>query len=76
MDHCRRVTLTGIAYFAPDILTSGDADKYEDYTATVTYQFMREADVYVGARYVKGHFKRAPNALFDNGMHVGVRVRF
>jgi hypothetical protein len=71
-----RVTLTGAAYFAPDILTLSDLEKYQDYTAKVGYQFMREAEVYFGARYVKGNFDTAPNALFDNGMHVGFNVEF
>ena len=71
-----RITLTGAAYFAPDIATISDLEKYQDYTAKVGYQFMREAEVYLGVRYVKGNFDTAPNVLFDNGMHVGFHVNF
>ena len=71
-----RITLTGAAYFAADITTISDLEKYQDYTAKVGYQFMREAEVYLGARYVKGNFDTAPNVLFDNGMHVGFHVNF
>jgi hypothetical protein len=71
-----RITLTGAAYFAPDIATISDLEKYQDYTAKAGYQFTREAEIYLGVRYVKGNFDTAPNVLFDNGMHVGFNVKF
>lgn len=71
-----RINVTGAAYFAPDIATLSDLEKYQDYTAKVGYQFTREAEVYLGVRYVKGNFDTAPNVLFDNGMHVGFDVKF
>ena len=71
-----RITLTGAAYFAPDIATISDLEKYQDYTAKVGYQFLREADIYLGVRYVKGNFDTAPDVLFDNGMHIGFNLKF
>jgi len=34
------------------------------------------ADIYIGVRYVKGNFDTAPDVLFDNGMHIGFKVKF
>lgn len=71
-----RITLGVAAYFAPDVLSVGDATKYQDYTLRFAYNVMRQADVYVGARYVKGEYKNAPDAYYDTGMHIGLTLRF
>ena len=71
-----RITFTGAAYFAPDVLTGSGLEKYHDYTVKFGYRFMRDAEVYLGARYVKGEFDAIPNVLFDDGMHIGFNIRF
>ncbi|SVE45506.1 uncharacterized protein METZ01_LOCUS498360 [marine metagenome] len=35
-----------------------------------------EADIIVGAPYVKGNFDTTPDVLFDNDMHIGFKARF
>ncbi len=35
-----------------------------------------EADIDVGAPYVKGNFDTTPDVLFDNDMHIGFKARF
>jgi hypothetical protein len=37
---------------------------------------MRDADIYIGARYAKGEYKKAPDVRYDTGMHVGITLRF
>ena len=71
-----RITLTGAAYFAPDILTGSDLEKYQDYTARLGYQILRDAEIYLGVRYVKGSFDVTPEVLFDDGAHIGFSIRF
>lgn len=71
-----RLTLGAAAYFAPSVLSLGDAEKYQDYTVRVGYNVMRQADIYVGARYVKGEYKNAPDSYYDTGMHIGLTLRF
>jgi hypothetical protein len=71
-----RVTLGASLYFAPDVLTLGDMDKYQEYSARIGYNLLREADIYLGARYVRGDYKKASDALFDTGMHIGITLRF
>ena len=71
-----RVSLTGSAYYAPDILTIGDMEKYQEYGLRLSYNLLREATVYVGARYVKGGYDDAPSVRYDTGMHVGLSIRF
>jgi hypothetical protein len=71
-----RISIRADAYYAPDILTLKDLEKYRDYTIRVAYNLMHEADIYLGARYVKGNFDNDTTVLFDNGMHVGANIRF
>ena len=71
-----RISIRGDAYFAPDILTAMDLEKYEDYTLRVAYNLMQEADIYVGVRYVKAEFDNDTSQLIDNGMHLGIDLRF
>jgi len=72
-----RLSIGGSLYYAPGILAIGDMDKYQEYTFKVSYNVLREADVYIGARYVRGEYdKGAPKSLFDTGMHIGLSLRF
>ncbi|MCP3999832.1 MAG: hypothetical protein GY727_02870 [Gammaproteobacteria bacterium] len=71
-----RVSIRGDAFYAPDILTIMDLDKYEDYTLKVSYSLMHEAEIYVGVRYVKAEFDNNTSQLIDNGMHLGIDLRF
>ncbi len=71
-----RITLTGAAYFAPDVLTGSGLEKYQDYTFRFGYRFMRDAEIYLGARYVKGDFDAAPSVEFDDGAHIGFNIKF
>jgi len=71
-----RIFIAGEAYFAPSVLSIGDMDRYEEYTIRVGYNVMRTADIYIGARYVKGEYDDASDARYDTGMNIGVALRF
>jgi hypothetical protein len=71
-----RVSLTGEAYYAPDILAGGDAEEYIDAAARVAYAVTRQARVYAGVRYVGADFDRAGEPRFDTGLHAGFNVNF
>ena len=71
-----RFAVTGELYWAPDILTGGDAEEYVDGTVRVGYSVTRQADVYVGARYVSADYDDRPSIKFDTGLHAGLNLRF
>lgn len=71
-----RFTVSGEYYWAPDLLSGGDAEKYVDATIRVGYSVTRQADVYVGARYTGADYDNRPSILFDTGMHAGFDLRF
>lgn len=71
-----RLSLRGEGWIAPEILSFGDLDKYQDYTVRVGYNVLKQADLYIGYRYVKGNFSDAPSVTFDDGGHIGFTIRF
>ena len=71
-----RLTVGGSLYYAPSILAISDMEKYQEYTVRIVYNVVRAADIYIGARYVRGDYKNAPDARFDTGMNIGFTLRF
>ena len=71
-----RFAVSGEYYWAPDILSGGDAKKYVDGTVRLGFSVTRQADVYVGARYTGADYNNRPSILFDTGMHAGFNLRF
>lgn len=71
-----RFSVAGELFWAPDLLSGGDAEDYRDAGLRLSYSVIRQADVFVGARYVRAEYKRRPNVHFDTGMHAGLSLRF
>lgn len=71
-----RFSVSGELFWAPDLLSGGDAEDYRDAGLRLSYSVIRQADVFVGARYVRAEYKRRPNVHFDTGMHAGLSLRF
>jgi len=71
-----RFSVTGEAWFAPKVLSTIDAEQYRELAVRGSYNITRQAEVYLGARTVRGKFKRAENYHFDNGLHIGLNLRF
>lgn len=71
-----RFTISGSAWFAPEITSFSDAEEYRELEARIIYGFLRQADVFVGARYIRVDYDAGGKVLFDTGMHLGVAMRF
>lgn len=71
-----RFAVSGEYYWAPDILSGGDADEYYDGTIRLGYSVTRQAELYVGARYTGADYDDRPSILFDTGMHIGFELQF
>ncbi|MDO8413151.1 MAG: YfaZ family outer membrane protein [Gallionellaceae bacterium] len=74
----KRWGIIGQVYFAPDIVTFGDADRYIQTGVGIEYEIMPQAAAYVGYRNIKVGMKAtlAPDARLDEGAHIGVRIAF
>jgi len=71
-----RVALSAEGYWAPEVLCGGDADEYLDGTVRAGFSITRQADVYVGARYVRADYDDRPATHFDTGLNIGFNLRF
>ncbi|MEO0346132.1 MAG: YfaZ family outer membrane protein [Pseudomonadota bacterium] len=71
-----RFNLYGHAYFAPDVLAFGDGDTYREFEARIGYNVLREADVFLGVRYANIEFDPVGDVTMDNGLHLGIQLRF
>jgi len=73
----RRVAFAGEGYFAPKIITFGDADRYQQYGARAEFSISPQLQVYAGYRKtwfsVKGS---GADSVLINGPHVGVQLSF
>jgi hypothetical protein len=63
-------------YYSPEVLSVVDLEKFEDYSIRLSYNLLREADIYIGARYVKAEFDNDTEQTFDSGMNLGISLRF
>lgn len=71
-----RLSLRGFAYYAPSILSSSDLDNYVEVGTQLAYNVMREADAYVGLRYVSGDYDDAGDSNYSTWLHIGMAFRF
>ena len=71
-----RLSLRGHVYYAPGILSGNDMDEYQDYAVQLAYNVLREADAYVGLRYVSADYEEASSANYSTWFHVGMAFRF
>ena len=68
--------VSGIGYFAPNILSFSDLKSYSEYALDVEFEVVRAAAVYLGYRRV--NVKPEPNgpSNADDGAHLGLRLSF
>jgi hypothetical protein len=73
----RRVAFSGEFYYGPDIITYGDASRFQQYGARAEFSVSPQMQVYAG--YRKTLFTLRPSgtdAVLINGPHVGVQLSF
>lgn len=63
-------------YLAPKIVTFGDADRYIESGVRLEYEILPQATAYVGYRKIKFGIETGPDALLDEGAHIGVKITF
>ncbi len=74
----RKFGIIGQIYFAPDVVTFGDASRFLQTGVRVEYEIMQQAAAYVGYRKIKFNINTLPavGGVIDEGAHVGVRMAF
>ena len=78
----RKFGIIGQLYYAPDIVTFGDAEQYIETGVRMEYELMPKAAVYIGYRKIEFEVNVLPtpapsvNVEVDEGVHIGVRIAF
>lgn len=63
-------------YFAPDVVAFGDVNRYSEFEARLSYNVLRDADVYIGARSARARFEQGGSINFNSGLLFGIQMRF
>jgi len=71
-----RFNVGAYLWFAPNVLAFDKMDKYQEIGVYAGYNVLRDADVFVGYRSVKGGFKDFGDITMDTGLHFGIRANF
>jgi predicted porin len=73
----RRVAFAGEAYYAPQIITFGDADHYQQVGARAEFSISPQMQVYAGYRKTWFTLKNtSTDVSLINGPHIGVQLSF
>lgn len=76
LDGMDRLVFTTYAYYAPQIISFGDADAFLEWGGDAAYQVLRTGEVYLGYRQVKVDPKQGSDLTVDTGFHLGMRFGF
>jgi YfaZ precursor len=71
-----RLGMVGQLYFAPNITTFGDADRFVETSVRLEFEVIPSAAAYIGYRNIYFNLNNGPNAKVDQGAFVGVRMSF
>jgi predicted porin len=73
----RRVAFAGEFYYAPEIISFGDAKHYQQYGARAEFSVSPQMQVYAGYRKTQFNVKpTSTDVALINGPHVGVQLSF
>lgn len=75
-DFMNGLGLEGHAYYAPSILSFGDAKSVYDITLRATYKVLPQARVFVGFHEVAADYEDGPLTEVDSTFHIGLRVTY
>lgn len=68
-----RLVFSGYGYYAPKVLSFGDADAFLEWGARLGYQVLRNGEVFVGYRQVKLETDLGIDVTADTGYNLGIK---
>lgn len=71
-----RLRFNAHAYYGPDAASFGDFDEFIELAASVGYEILRDAELYLGYRLISVDIDNGPDVDLEDGLHVGVRLDF
>lgn len=71
-----RLRFNAALWYGPDPAAFGEIDEYLEYSVSVGYEVLRDAELYVGYRAVEVGLDGGPDVDLEDGAHIGVRLQF
>lgn len=71
-----RIGVSLQAYFSPDVVTFGDADKFVYVSSAVEYRVLPQAMVYLGYRKMRAGLEDQGTVTVESGGHLGFQLEF
>jgi hypothetical protein len=75
----RRILLGAEGYYSPKVVTFADADNFSYVSASIGYELLPRASVYIGYRDIRAKLDRGNfrgTRKIENGGHIGVKFEF
>jgi hypothetical protein len=76
LPQANRVSFSAYGYYAPSITSFADFDGYTEIGGDIGYEVIRGGSIYIGGRYIRHDYDQFGKDTADNGMHVGLRLKF
>lgn len=71
-----RVRFNAYGYYGPNASIFGDLDQFAELSVSVGYEILRDAELYLGYRYIEVGLDEGPDVDVEDGLHVGIRLDF
>jgi YfaZ precursor len=71
-----RFKIGGELYYAPNIVSFNNADRYLQYSVNAGYEILHNAELYVGYRHISAAFTHTSTLTLDNTFMVGFNLSF
>ncbi|HEY5604152.1 MAG TPA: YfaZ family outer membrane protein [Gammaproteobacteria bacterium] len=71
-----RIIYSATLFYAPGIVSFQDADQVYELGATIEYEIIPTANVYIGYRLIEAEIKNRDDVEFDDNAIIGLRFKF
>lgn len=71
-----RLRFNANLWYGPDPASFGDIQEFLEYSVSVGYEVLRDAELYVGYRKIEVDVGSGPNVDLEDGAHIGMRLQF
>lgn len=71
-----RIAFGGYLYWAPKVTSFGNAQRFLEEEARAGYRLLPNGTLYIGYRHVTATFKNTDSLVIDNGINIGMALRF
>lgn len=72
----QRIQIGAEGYYAPDVVTFADGENFGYFSATLGYEILPRASVYIGYRDIRTELEQGGTITIDDGGFIGMKFEF